>query len=514
MQHLDSTTAPPDPPAESRPPGSTFRRPWLVAATALAIGLAIDTLALHQPPGFGLMVGMWIALGVAASVSWLLGEPRPTGLLPILGAGLVTATFIGIRTSPVLLSLNLGATIAVIAVLAQLHRAGSLATWTITRYGRQPFVTAGEMLVGSRRFLSDDLPNSFGPEHSRSLRSIGIGLVLGIPLLLVFGGLFASADIVFNDYLEQLAESILFGSMFWRLVLAVLIGLAIIGLWRSVRRPVPNPEAIEKPSVDFTTGITVLALLIALFLFFVVTQVAGHSPQLDKIRDYSRNAREGFFQLVTVAFLVLNVVLLLDWLTLPEDRRRSPAFDRLAMVLVALTGLVMVSAMNRMRLYVSAFGYTELRFYSSVFMIWLAFVLIWFLRTVLRNRHAGFALGLVVSGLVFLIGLNFVNPDALIVKLNWNRELSGDTFAEAYTADLSVDSLVALVAIREADPDSRWCAIERRLTRARAELDMYWQDHGILADSWAARRARDALRDLNLWSTDGVVCTKPAAASR
>lgn len=296
--------------------------------------------------------------------------------------------------------------------------------------------------------------------------------------------------------------------------MAVLIGLAIAGLWRSVRRPAHNPETAEKPSVDYTTGITVLALLIALFLFIVITQVVGHSPQLDKIRDYSSNAREGFFQLVTVAFLVLNVVLLLDWLTIPEDRRRSPAFDRLAIVLVVLTGVVMVSAMNRMRLYVSAFGYTELRLYSSVFMIWLAFVLIWFTRTVLRNRHAGFALGLVVSGLAVIIGLNFVNPDALIVNLNWNRQLSGDTFAEAYTADLSVDSLVALVAIREADPDSRWCAIERRLARSRTKLDAYWRDHGILADSWAAHRARDALRDLALWSTDGVACTKPPAASR
>ena len=116
--------APPDPAVADRPPSTAFSQPWLVAGLAVAIGLAIDTVALHQPPGFGLMVGMWIALAVAASVSWLLGEPRPAGLAPILFAGLLMASFIGIRTSPVLLSLNLGATIGVMAVLAQLHKAG------------------------------------------------------------------------------------------------------------------------------------------------------------------------------------------------------------------------------------------------------------------------------------------------------------------------------------------------------------------------------------------------------
>ncbi len=513
MQSLGSVVASPEPSTDNST--ATFARPWFVLGLAMAVGLAIDTLAFHQPPGLGLMLGMWIALGVAASVSSLLGEPRPAGTVPILLAGLLVAAFIGVRTSPVLLSLNLGATIALIAVLAQLHRAGSLTDWTITDYGRHPFLTGAEMALGSREFLSTDLRTSFGDQHRRRLRSVGVGLLLGTPLLVVFAGLFASADIVFSDYLDRFARSVLFGSIFWRLVLGALLGLAIVGLWRSVGRPGNTLEKTEKvDGVDFTTGITVLALLVALFLFFVVTQVVGHDPELARIRDYSSNAREGFFQLVTVAFLVLNILLLFDWLTLPADRRRSPAFDRLAIVLIVLTGVVMVSAMNRMRLYVTAFGYTELRFYSSVFMIWLAFVLVWFIATVLRNRHASFALGLLASGLVCIIGLNFVNPDALIVNLNWDRERRGDTFAEAYTADLSVDSLMALIAIRESDPTARWCAIERRLTWSRAQLDAYWEDHGILGESWAAHRAREALHELNLWPVAGVECTKPTAAMK
>jgi hypothetical protein len=87
-------------------------------------------------------------------------------------------------------------------------------------------------------------------------------------------------------------------------------------------------------------------------------------------------------------------------------------------------------------------------------------------------------------------------------------------FAEAYTADFGVDVLVALIAIRESDPTARWRAIERRLSRSRAQLDAYWEEHGVLADSWAAHRAREPLNELSLWSVEAVECTNPTAAKK
>ena len=60
---------------------------------------------------------------------------------------------------------------------------------------------------------------------------------------------------------------------------------------------------------------------------------------------------------------------------------------------MVLTGVVMVSALGRMRLYVEANGLTELRLYTTVFMLWIGFILVWLARTVLHNQHARFALG-------------------------------------------------------------------------------------------------------------------------
>ena len=187
----------------------------------------------------------------------------------------------------------------------------------------------------------------------------------------------------------------------------------------------------------------------------------------------------------------------------------SCAFDRVAVVLIALTGLVMVSALNRMRLYVDEFGLTELRFYSTVFMFWLAFVLVWFTLTVLRNQHSRFALGLFASAIAFTLGLNAINPDAFIVKANWQRHVDGANFSDRYNSELSLDSLPALLAIRDVSGEDQWCFIERRLFVERERLAAYEAQHGWLADSWAAIRGRSLLSPLDLSNADGLTCPDP-----
>ena len=499
---------PPPPSTDELEP--TFTKPWMVAVLALAVGVAVDTLALHQPPGIGLALSLVVGLLVAASISVLMGRPTPRGAVLLFGIGLVPAAMVAVRTSPVMISLNVGLAVAIIAVLAQMHRAPGIASWTLTRYLRQPFATIDEMALGSARFVGTDLRAGFGEEQSARMRSIWIGVLVGTPLLIVFGGLFASADAVFSDRLNDLLSGVLFGHIFWRIALSLCIGAGVAGLWRSMREPAEAERFLaERQRLDKTAGITVLGLLVALFLFFVVTQVVGHSPELERISDYSENARRGFFQLVIVAFLVFNVLLYLDWATRDETGDRSPAFDRLAMVLVALTGVVMFSALGRMRLYVDAFGLTELRFYTTAFMFWLAFVLPWFLGTVLRNRRALFAMGLLSSAIAFIVALNVVNPDAFIVQNNWDRQAGGANFSDRYNSELSLDSLPTLVALREVSDEGEWCFLDRRLAIEQQRLTEYHTEHGWLGDSWAAARARTLLADVDLPSPSDFDCVDP-----
>ena len=54
--------------------------------------------------------------------------------------------------------------------------------------------------------------------------------------------------------------------------------------------------------------------------------------------------------------------------------------------MVGLLFVIMASGLWRMSLYQQAYGQTELRLYTTAFMVWLGAVLVWFVLTVTVNR--------------------------------------------------------------------------------------------------------------------------------
>ena len=62
-------------------------------------------------------------------------------------------------------------------------------------------------------------------------------------------------------------------------------------------------------------------------------------------------------------------------------------------MMVGLLFIVVASALQRMYLYTSIFGLTELRLYTTTFMIWISVVLVWFVLTVMRSRRDRFVFG-------------------------------------------------------------------------------------------------------------------------
>jgi hypothetical protein len=141
-----------------------------------------------------------------------------------------------------------------------------------------------------------------------------------------------------------------------------------------------------------------------------------------------------------------------------------------------------------MWLYVSMYGLTEDRLYATAFMLWLGAVLAWFVATEFAGRLERFATGAVAAGFLLLGGLNVMNPDAVIARVNLARADAAVALDAEYLARLSTDAVPALAARwATLDPGTR-CALEIAMTRA-AEPDDDWR-----AWSWSAWRASRAAR--------------------
>jgi hypothetical protein len=316
-----------------------------------------------------------------------------------------------------------------------------------------------------------------------------------VPIVL-FGALFASADVFFRDLLRD-AAVLDPGELFSHLALwalcAWLAGSYLWGALLAERGPVPEAPRVTWLRFEFIETGVVFGLVDALFLLFVGVQFRYLFGGADRVEassslTYAEYARRGFFELVAVAALVVPFLLLAHWLVQRGSARLQRLYTALAGVLVVLVFVVIASALERMRLYQQTFGLTELRLYTTAFMIWLVAVFGWIGFTVLRGRRDRFAFGVFVAGLAVVIALNALNPDALIVRRNAALEESDRPFDSAYALGLSPDSVPALVANLDRVSPAARCTVARDLRARYLDEDDDWRSW-----SWGRSRARDAV---------------------
>ncbi len=165
-----------------------------------------------------------------------------------------------------------------------------------------------------------------------------------------------------------------------------------------------------------------------------------------------------------MATLLLPLLLLLHWLLREYRPWEIRLFRGLAGTLVLLMYVVMLSALQRMWLYTVEFGLTELRFYTTAFMGWLAIVFLLFLLTVLRGQRERLAFGALLTAFATLLLLLAINPDALIVRTNVGRVAqAAQPFDREYVVSLSADAVPPLVALLDQMPAEDRCQVANRL---------------------------------------------------
>lgn len=185
---------------------------------------------------------------------------------------------------------------------------------------------------------------------------------------------------------------------------------------------------------------------------------------------YANYARRGFFELVIVAGLTLGLSLVLHHLTRRTTAREHRVFNGLTTALVLLVGVLLAAALQRMMLYEATYGYTVLRLYVHLFMLWLGLVFGLFLVT-LWTRPARFALGLFVAALGFLASLNVINPAATIAEQNLALQAAGGQFDPHYLTSLGTDVVPLLLDKLPTLPTEAQSIVRLKLAHQLACLD-------------------------------------------
>jgi len=218
-------------------------------------------------------------------------------------------------------------------------------------------------------------------------------------------------------------------------------------LWHALTKtqqpqPVEPDQPLVRPFLGMTESTIILASLIVLFGAFVLVQVryffGGGANISTEGYTYAEYARRGFFELVVVALFTWLVHYGLASFTRRETRRERTTFTLLGILLLLLTGVILVSAFQRLSLYEAAYGFTRDRLVAHIFMIFIGLALVVSIVLEVTRGFKHMALSLLLGLLAFSLTLTFVNVDATIARQNIEHAMAGYPLDAAYLARMTI----------------------------------------------------------------------------
>ncbi len=315
------------------------------------------------------------------------------------------------------------------------------------------------------------------------------GVVMALPILIVFGLLFQKADLAFAHFLDGFLNiSVSERSMQYTVLLifafaASLSFLSYIFFPKEAKPLLLHDQ--QKPLVQGGREIEVLVflgLIATLFLVFIGFQVTylfgGETNIINTGFTYAEYARRGFWELLIAALLSLAILLAAEKYAgneLKQDKR----FLVPALILITEVVIVIISAFKRLALYIDAYGMTSLRFYVAGFIgLLLVLFVILAVKFIKSKPEQFFAFSTLLAVAGFIMAVNVVNPDAFIAASNMERfKQTGkiDTLTiELLSADAEREKLELVNIIEGQDKDS----LRQHLQEQRGmleEVNAHWQ---------------------------------------
>jgi hypothetical protein len=434
------------------------RRALPIALTALSLGLIFDWFFYGKLPGISVLLYTALILGITFGLARQFQQPLNKSMYWLTPVALFFALMVFVRANLFLAFINICLVIYLLLVVAQLAtrpRTG-LQRFEIPEYF-QLIISVPLRIVGEFfQFLSKALNRRTASIPKSSATPIVRGLLLSLPILAVFLILLSSADLVFKQYVTDIFNPSFSPESIFRWCLIAFVTSLFIGAFALIFMPSVRPESTETPTTKkFDLGATEamiilgsVSLLFLLFLFVQFAYLFGGSHQVASGYTYSEYARKGFFELMAVAAISLALLLNIKNGTALHTATQKQTFKWLSGVLIAEVMVIMASAHLRLSLYEKAYGFTTLRLWSHVFMLWLVAAFVLLAVYIIRESNSKqFNFQLFISILCFFALINIINPDAFIARENIKRYHTTGKLDVPYLGTLSEDAAPAIAEL-------------------------------------------------------------------
>ena len=460
----------------------------LLGIASLILGIVFVLLFYGQDLGLNYSLFLPLIAMIGLLLARVFSRPLLREYYAIILAGIFFSSMVFVRASEMLTFFNILGSLLLLLVVVMMFTGKRIRSFALSDYLKvfflplrfiRPFFETFSAIVSIKK-VSDG--------NART-KEIIRGSIMASIALLVFASLFSSADAGFEKLLSGIFTLELEEDVMGRIFLGAIVTAFFIGGFGFMFKKLPVSPAPESPAKTRGLGaietMIVLGSINTLFLTFILLQISylfgGATHLLAEGLTYAEYAREGFFQLVVVAVLSFAIILFTERQIIKRDGTHLRSFKILSGVLVLQVIVILASAFVRLSLYEYAYGFTEIRLYSHVFMIWLSIVLMLLSVHIWKSRtYAEFSFRIFCMVVIFLFGMNMLNPDAFIAKKNLERYQSTGLLDARYLATLSDDALPYTIELLD-DPNEE--------IRKSFAYGLYWRNNYCSADDCEESRS-------------------------
>ena len=503
--------------------------------SALIVGWTFDILYWEKPPGISFAIHVILLLGVLGFLAWKEEIKPKTSSLILVPIILIFSLLGFLREEPFTRALNHLLSLGFLGLLILSFQGGRWYAYNMSDY----IVSAFKLFINTfglpfklfteARKDEDKEDNEDQPKRSgwKKVAPYLRGILLALPVVAVLASLLSAADPIFSEWLQDLIELLRLEKLpeyIFRLVLIsiwtfLLAGVMLYALLKSNEEKLVGLDQPWPPRfLGFTETSIILGAVNLLFFSFVSIQFryffgGEKNISLDGY-TYSEYARKGFGELLAVAFFTLFIIMVLSGITKREKKRDRITFSALTGAMTAFIGVILVSSLQRLALYEAAYGFTRLRTYSHLCVLWIGVLFLAILILEITQQYRFFTLATVLSIAGFVLTMNAINVDGFITTRNIQRLSAEDAALDTYyLKTLSNDAIPILIDLADnpgiskvekedieailacrADvfdrSERKWTSFllpALRAKRALEENSALWDDVQLSGDKWEGK---------------------------
>ncbi len=365
-------------------------RPITIVLFGISLGITWDQFFIPAPPGITVPIFMTLVLMGYMLFARMFSRPTDAFTIMLSLTAFFFSMMVFVRESLPLTVLNFAAMFFALFLLAS-QATKKFQDFHLWDYLKLPFLPF-KFLVPFFQTIGNLFSRPNTAQERNFLPHIIKGLLLAVPFFAIFLLLFISADQAFQKFLADIFDINL--EALAHIIRSAMVAAVFIGAYAFIFLT-PHPEhqhseqKVFRP-IGLIEGLTVLGVVNFLFAVFVSFQfvtllrAGSNVPSLEI--TYAQYARNGFGQLIVAAAISFVLLWALESTITRRDTHAS-GFKMLSSMMVFLIALIMTSAFFRLWFYEQEYGFTHLRLYSHIFILWLAVIFIFLLYKIFADHR-------------------------------------------------------------------------------------------------------------------------------